>query len=241
MKRAPPHRISFNLVPKLNKKKSMKKQKKTVLFSLLLIILGNHHLFSQEFKSSIMVSSAISHLTRNGFEDVSQGFYRFPIDPGLEVAYLLHFENFSDVGIGLSYQYWHFANRRSTVRRFRLSEISVPVFFQKAINHGSKCSFTIISGINPGQFIHLDWEGPNKDNGWSEIRREFDETYSEKSFFIDTSFGAGFNYSQKKRYSIFIIPFVKYRLKDNWMEYYREKFYYGIRVGYQFNFKKNEK
>lgn len=135
------------------------------------------------------------------------------------------------------------ATLKGATRRFRFGEISVPIIVKSILVQRDKKNLFATAGFSYGQMVHLNMQSPTSQSEWIEIPREFrkyEEHYSEKDAFADLLFGLGFSFTLSPKSEFAILPYLKYRVKDNGMEYYRDNLYYGIKISYQLNLNKNE-
>ncbi|HET6559147.1 MAG TPA: hypothetical protein VFG54_17630 [Prolixibacteraceae bacterium] len=195
---------------------------------------------SQESKSDLVISGTVAHYQRSGQYSGVPGTFKYPVDPGLEVLYQYRVGNSFFLMSGLSYQYGRISSWKEADNRFRFGEISLPFYLKQILIKSDKLSLYTSFGLSYGKMLNLDWEVPNKGSGWGDVDRQQNEHYSEKNAFADLLFDLGVSFPVSDHNAIAISPYVKYRLKDYWMEYYRKDLYYGIKISYQLNLGKNE-
>lgn len=208
-------------------------------FLVLFLFVQTVNIEAQESKSSLVFSGILSHYSRSGEFLDKPGFYKFPIDPGLEILYQFPVNKSVSLISGLSFQWAHFANYVQTVDRFRFGEIGIPIIIRKEILQKDKAKFYISSGMYGGIVSFLDWETLGKPE-WEDVSTQYEEHYSKSDFYVDFYVDCGILYSLKNQNSISISPYFKYRIKENWMDYYRQSFFYGLKISYQLNILKNE-
>jgi len=220
---------------------------KTTYFKICIIALMflffKDKTMAQQGKSDLVFSGTLAHYIRSGIESGTPGFYVYPVDPGLEVLYQYRLGSAFFISSGLSYQTGRIATLKGAERRFSFGEISVPILFKSILVQREKVNLFATAGLSYGQMIHLNIEAPTSQSEWIEIPREFrkyEEHYSEKDAFADLLFGLGVSYTLSPKSEFAILPYFKYRVKDNGMEYFRDNKYYGIKISYQLNFNKNE-
>ena len=67
-----------------------------------------------------------------------------------------------------------------------------------------------------------DWKDNTENTNYS----------SSSKFSVDLYFGAGFNHVINEKRTIRFIPFLKYKLKDNWMGEVRERISAGVKINF---------
>ncbi len=212
----------------------------------LSLILASALLFSRPLcaqlsKSSLIIGGTLAHYDRSGkFSDII-GFYKYPVDPGVELLYQYQVSNAFFVGAGINYQLGRIANWDGQVDRFRFREISVPLFGKLKFTQSNNKNFFAVVGFSPGKMVSVDWESPAKGTGWDSVDKKYDTHYSDKDSFADILFGLGLSIPAFHHHEFAAIPYLKYRVNDNWVGYARDNFFYGIKLSYQLNLKGNEK
>lgn len=189
---------------------------------------------AQDYKSKLIVSGVFTHYSRSGEFLDKPGFYKFPVDPGLEILYQCPLNESTSFISGISFQLVHFANYIQTQDRFRFGEISIPIIVRKNFPAKDKSKLYLSSGIYGGGVSFLDWERISKPD-WKNVSEQYDEHYSSSDFFVDLYVDGGLLHILSSQNSISITPYFKYRIKENWMEYYKQSFTYGLKIGYQLN------
>jgi len=215
---------------------------KILYFSLILVLvlLFPRPIYAQLSKSSLIIGGTLAHYDRaNKFSDII-GFYKYPVDPGLELLYQYQFNNTFYLGAGINYQLGRIANWEGQVDRFRFSEISVPLIGKLKITQNNKKNFFALVGVSLGKMVNVDWESPIKGTGWDNVDKKYDPHYSDKNSFVDLLFGMGLSIPTFHHHELAAIPYLKYRVNENWIGYARDNFFYGIKFNYQLNLKGNE-
>lgn len=105
----------------------------------------------------------------------------------------------------------------------------MPVIFNADLSKNFYTSF----GIYPGWLVY----GKALYRNNIDIKNWIDNTahtnYSlNPKFSADLYFGAGFNHVINEKRTIRFIPFLKYKLKDNWMGEVREKISAGLKISF---------
>lgn len=209
------------------------KKLKLFIFSTMCVV----QLYAQENKSTWNINVLLAHYDRVKANELNLGNVGFNINPGLEALYKYQLRNSIFLSSGISYQYVNLISHIETSDRFQVGELSIPILL--TINDKSGF-FSFSSGIYSGRFLHSSWD-KNLDNQWVPVNTKERVHYSKKSSFMDIY--VDFAYSNSGWFNnnnvVKIAPFVRFRFKENWMEYYRTSVYYGIKFG--INFKMKEK
>ncbi|HLN74406.1 MAG TPA: hypothetical protein VK205_14015 [Prolixibacteraceae bacterium] len=213
---------------------------KYIKLLLVVFVLMSVYCSAQESKSDLVFSGTLAHYQRLGGNTGIQGFYNYPVDPGIEVLYQYRVANTFLLSSGLCYQYGRIASWKGSENRFRFGEISLPLIFKQLLVKDDKLNLFTSFGISYGKMLNLDWEVPEKGTGWGAVDRHQNEHYSVKNAFSDLLFDVGVSFPLSNQNAIAISPYLKYRLKDYWMEYFRKDVYYGIKISYLFSLRKNE-
>lgn len=215
---------------------------KILNFSLIsvLVLLLPRPLYAQLSKSSFIIGGALTHYDRSGkFTDIT-GFYKYPVDPGVELLYQYQVSNTFFIDAGINYQLGRIANWEGQVDRFRFGEVSVPLMCKLEFAQSYKKNFFGVMGFSLGKMVYVDWESPAKGNEWDNVDKGYDNHYSGKDSFVDLLFGLGLSIPTFHHNEFAAIPYLKYRVKDNWIGYARDNFFYGLKFSYQLNLKGNE-
>lgn len=204
---------------------------------LFLAIICFVQLYAQEQRSAWSISTLLSHYNREKENELNLGNVGYNINPGLEVLYGYPLKNSFFLSTGISYQYVDLVSHIETSDRFRFGELSIPVLL--TINDKSGC-FSFTTGVYSGRFLHFSWDKELHDQ-WVPVNAKEREHYSDNNFFMDAYMDLAYSNSKwfKDGNIVKIAPFVRYRFKENWMDYYRTSAYYGIK--FCINFKMKEK
>jgi hypothetical protein len=167
-----------------------------------------------------------------------EGFYNYPVDPGLEIVYQYKLNNSFFISSGINFQHGRIANYKHSEDRLRFNELSIPLVAKAMLYSGIKSQFYISSGISLGWLTGFDWESPDSADNWKRVDYRYDEDdYSGDNFFIDILFSPGVAFKSGKN-GFSVAPYFNFRLNDYWIGSFREKFYYGIKMNYQLNLQK---
>lgn len=214
-----------------------------VMKNIIFIVLVNASLIAfysstaQESKGSLVFGGLLTHFQRTGEMSDINGFYNDLVDPGIELLYQYKVANRIYLSSGISYQYARLANWKGSRDRFRFGELSIPVIAKlKLISNEVRYPYCSI-GLSYGKLVHPVWGSPNKGTGWDDKSGKYNEYYSGQDSFVDLMFDFGMNFYFHNQNEFSVAPFIKYRVKDNWMNYYLEDFFWGVKLNYQLNFK----
>ncbi|MDP3915824.1 MAG: hypothetical protein Q8R96_19020 [Bacteroidota bacterium] len=212
----------------------MKKLK--LLFLTLICFIQLH---AQDQRSTWGISTLLSHYDREKENELNLGDVGYNINPGLEVLYGYQLRNSFFLSTGISYQYVDLVSHLETYDRFQVGELSIPVLLTVKDESGF---FSFSTGFYSGRFLHFSWD-KRLHSQWIPVNPKEREQYSDKSFFMDAYLDFAYSNSRwfKDGNVIRIAPFVRFRFKENWMDYYRTSIYYGIKLGIDLNFKLKEK
>ena len=192
---------------------------------------------AQEEKSDIGFNLSLVHYTGTS-DDMyyhPKGYYSYSIDPGIEILYRYKLTNWISVGTGACYQRGRIP---AYLNRFQFGEISVPLLFRFVTNPANKSKVFLSTAMYAGKILHISADNFGRID-WHNLEMKYIQGYSQNSFFVDLSVNAGVSFKAEDNNEFSVSPVVKFRVKDNWMENYRESIYYGIIVTYQFNLKRH--
>jgi hypothetical protein len=219
----------------------MKTSKFNIYLLLLILLLPNairaqEEIVAKKGKSSIGCSLVLAHYANSNQKFIGPvvGFYTYPVDPGIEISYHYLLNKRINLGAGLSYQKVRIP---AYVNRFRFNEVSIPILFEYTKHPERRNKIILSTALSAGKVNNLIVDNLGSGDIWHTIPLKYVDNYSEKCFFMDILFSPGISLVTINQNEISISPFVKYRIIDNWMQNYREHFYYGIKLNYQLNFK----
>lgn len=196
---------------------------------------------AQESKSSLVLSGALAHYERTDKSVNVIGFYKYPVDPGLELLYQYQLGSTFFLSAGFNYQIGRVANWEGPVDRFRFGEMSLPLIGKLKFSSYNKTNLFATMGFFYGKMVYVDWESPAKGNEWANVDKKYNEHYSNDDSFADIMIGMGISFTIFHQNEFAITPYLKYRVNDNWINYARHNISYGIKISYQLNLSGNEK
>ena len=194
----------------------------------------------QESRSRLIFSGSFIHFQeKQGHAveaDVSniRGYYLFPLNPGFGISYQYQIFDENYLLVGVNYLTCYISSTKDDILRFRYREPSFSICFKNYYFKNENVGLFSKIGLSYGQMKLLASEhyGHIK---WEDFNPKDLTAYSNKNSFVDIVFSAGVLFPSSH---IEIAPSIGYRMKDNWMSYYRHQFYYGFQINYQLKFSK---
>ena len=121
---------------------------------------------------------------------------------------------------------WEFKFSTHTEWRRIAHEITVPLLFEQFWGRNT----SIVFGGYAGWQVSGKEENINKSSSkWIDVTKH--SNYGESSRFTsDLYLGMGFLLKGDSKHRIALEPFIKYKLKDNWMGEVRTKAYFGLNI-----------
>lgn len=198
-------------------------------------------LSAQEKKNSISANGSLTHYI--GIDDFKtdsyEGYYKFPLSPGVELTYSRQIFPRIELSTGINFQRVHVASNvhisYDYLLRFRYNELSIPLLLKISfpLKMQNKWYFTagdyfgrqagVIAEV-PYSVGWVSWEDKNTIAG-----------YSSDHNFNDLYFDAG--YSKWHSWGdIEVAGFFKYRVNTTWLNTYQKKPQLGIKLIYSFKF-----
>ena len=205
--------------------------KSKVFSSLIVVILSaiiNFSSYAQEesgkeSKGNFSINFTLSHYHRITENELNLGDASFNLTPGIELLYNYPLRRNTVISSGIMYQYADLESHVETTDRFKTGELNIPLLF--TFRNNSKLSFQV--GTYFGMFLHFDWDY-YINSSWEDRRYRDNKYYRDKNLYIDSFFAFNLKVLQAR---LHISPFVKYRIKENWMDHYRSSTMVGIKVG----------
>jgi hypothetical protein len=195
----------------------------------------------QDSRSSLVFSGSLMHQIgkqnelvtsdANGIHD----YYSFPLNPGLGIFYQYQISNKNYILSGVNYQWCHIATTELFIVRFRYSELSIPVYIKHYFLKTEEIGLYSSLGLSFGRMKLQACESHGRNYEWGNLDTKYLPNYSDKNSFADLIFNTGVLLPKSH---IEIEPAIGYRMKDNWMGFYRHRFFYGLSINYQLKFSK---
>jgi hypothetical protein len=160
----------------------------------------------------------------------------FFLTPGIGLIYYKGIDQSIGIESGVNYQYVNVISDLDAIDKFVYGEISFSAGLKVNLFYIKNKPFSISSGLNGGKFLHFKWLVPD-DYGWHSAFLKIRPKYSNKNYFTDLYLNLNYTPDYKKS-NMVITPFIKYRFIDNWINYYIERFHYGIKIGLKLKLKK---
>lgn len=197
----------------------------------------------QESRSSLVFSGELTHFQEKRGIAVAadgsniDGYYLFPLNPGIELFYQYRADDKNYFLVGVNYRMCFISSTRYDILRFRYREPSFSIGYKKYFLKREKIGLYSSIGLSYGQTKLSDSEhyGHIK---WVYLNPKELMGYSNNDSFADIVFNAGILFPSNQ---IEIAPELGYRVKDNWMGFYRHRFFYGLTINYQLKFLKKMK
>lgn len=194
----------------------------------------------QEGKSSLVFSGSFihfqgkqNHLTTNDVSGITD-YYSGPSNTGLGIFYQYQISKKNYILSGVNYQVCRIATTEDGIMRFRYREPSISVHFKHYFFENDKVGLFSSMGLSFGR-TKLTASESYGHMTWSNFGTKYLQNYSNNNTFNDLVFNAGVLFPSSH---IEIAPAIGYRVKDNWMGYYRHRFFCGLTINYQFKFSK---
>lgn len=194
----------------------------------------------QESKSSLIFNGSLMHkigiqndLSANYVRGISD-YYLYPLNAGLGIYYQYQIYKESYVLSGINYQICHIATTENGIQRFRYNEPSFSVCLKHYFHNSEKIGLFTTMGLSFGLMKLMANEAYGHIT-WSDSDINYIENYSNDDTFTDLIFNGGIVFPSSH---VEIAPTIGCRIKDNWMGFYRHRFFYGISINYQLKFLK---
>lgn len=204
------------------------KIKISVLHSIFFLVIFSGN--AQEAKSSININAQFSNYLNEYFS---------PVNPGIEFLYENQFVGPFTISAGINYSYTSWKKSIGVKSHFkrRYHEIFVPVILKAKITNEIHTAF----GIYPGWLFNGKelYKGSSSTGNWNDNTHNTDYDESSK-FAADLFFGLElFNFTKpnNKSHSLKFTPFLKCRLKENWLNENRDNpTSFGVKINYMISF-----
>lgn len=217
----------------------MNRNQTSILSNLVLLVLllafSTSLLNAQEVKNQITISGIATHydeIQKSSRAKYFNGYYLYPVDPGIEILYSRKLFKDFFIATGLSFQQGRIATLIDSKRRFQSKELSVPVFITFSPKISNKSGLLFTSGLYGGKLIRVKAEDPGKTEVWHEIPKSAVEKFSDDDLFVDIYFSAGYYQTFSKIGKLSLNPYIKFRSNTTWLNYYERRIHYGIKLSY---------
>lgn len=197
------------------------------LFIFLTMFLGIQRIEAQDSIKNLSFNLQLNHFIDKNHE---QSMYFIPFNPGIEVLFKQYLTDKMTVATGINYTYSVWNYKFSPVSRFQRNahELAFPILFERYPNKKIILTF----GCYFGWLVSRKEMNLNKNsNDWIDITDDSNNGKISK-FTCDLYFDLAFQFHKKPgtNKTVLVAPFVKYKLKDNWMNEVRTKMYFGVNV-----------
>lgn len=188
-----------------------------------------------ESRSSLIFSSSFMHfqgqLNNNATSYASEtmGYYSYPINPGLGIFYQYRIFKENYILAGTNYQICHIASTKFGIMRFRYNEQSISFHLKHYFLKNETIGLFSTIGISFGRMNLLASESHGHIANWNDFDTKYLQNFSNDKSFVDIVFNTGVSFPSSQ---MEIVPSFGYRVKDNWMGSYRQRFFYGLMVNY---------
>ena len=219
---------SFVIETKPTYKRKMKYQARcniVITVFLFLNLLGQQNVTAQDTIKSWSLNLQLTHFIA---KDHDHNNYFIPLNPGVEILYKHELYNKLAVLLGVNYSYSHWKYKFSSGNQARrlAHEVAIPLLFERSFGNNYFVTFGSYAGwlvSAKDEYIY------NNSTDWIDTTEH--TNYNETSkFTCDLYLGIGFLLKGNPKHQIILEPFVKYKIKDNWMGEVRTKTYFGLNI-----------
>jgi len=194
-------------------------------FVLIVLFFYCFSAFAQDQKGYVSFSPYFSHYIPKTSE-LQLGDVPYNVCPGIELLYNYQLSTSGKLATGLSYQYASIISHANSSDKFVFGELSLPVLLTFTEKNNR---LSLVTGIYAGKFLHFEWY-KMAHSQWSKATY-YDPRfgYKAQNAFADLYLAVSYSINKNDPHHTSISPFVKYRIGENWMDLYRESFYYGFK------------
>ena len=197
---------------------------------LILMICITIRSWSQREGGSIILGLGLSHYIRDKQNELHIIEPHADIGPVAEIMYQFSLNRKLKYIAGLSYQYMIMPSYKEETHKFLISEISVLVLIRKALLPIGQKQLFITTGLCPGKLVGFKLFHEERD-GWHKQDYHILEHYSnDNRLFADLYFDVGLISSDYQKGLASLSAFLRYRIKDYWLGYYKAPLYYGAKL-----------
>jgi hypothetical protein len=209
---------------------------KSYILVILFLILSSSLISAQENKNEITISGIAAHYIHNEkYHNLGpfNGYYKFPVDPGIEILFFRSLTKNTKLGTGLNFQKGRVASLMNGLRRFQFYEVAFPIIIQREFNLNEKIRLSLSSGVYTGVIPKINAQSPDKNENWHDYNSfDSDEKSSNDKWFADIYLTPCFSKPNSKFRDISFAPFVKYRINSTWLNYHQNKVHFGVKLSY---------
>ena len=219
--------ININ-IPNMNFKLQCKN---FIAITLFISLFAHQNVAAQDTIKSITINLQLTHFIAKN-QKSSRSF--IPINPGIEMLYNYPLGSKTSVSTGVNYSFSKWRKSAGTSQRIRYAhEVTIPLLFERYLGHkiyitvGSYAGWLVSGKIESYSKNIALWV---KNTGrWVDVTKhsDYDET---SKFTCDLYLGIGFLLKGNPKHQIILEPFIKYKIKDNWMGEVRTKTYFGLNI-----------
>lgn len=183
---------------------------------------------AQESKSSLIISGSVlhfegkqNHLVGNNANGI-MGYYSYPMNSGLGILYQYQIFKENYLLAGIKYQACHVASTEDGIFRFRYWEPSISVQLKHYYFKSGKIGLFSTIGMAVGKMKSVVIESHGHGNDWNNFGTTYLQNYSSNNSFKDIIISTGVLIPNNH---IEVAPLVGYRVNDNWISFYRNRFF----------------
>ncbi len=201
-----------------------------LFFSTLLW--SQQNVTAQDTIKSWSLNLQLTHFIAKNHQKQNNSF--IPINPGIEILYNYPLSSKTSVSTGVNYSFSKWRKSAGTSQWIRYAhEVTIPLLFERYLGHkifitvGSYAGWLVSGKIESYSKNIAPWV---KNTGrWVDVTKysNYDET---SKFTCDLYLGTGFLLKGYPKHQILLEPFIKYKIKDNWMGEVRTKTYFGLNI-----------
>jgi hypothetical protein len=196
----------------------------TFLSILIFMLILNVTTYAGEKSGALNINPQFSF-----FKDKYSDNSFIPINPGGEILYEFGLNNRLSLSSGFNYSFSIWKYGYDFYFKRLAHEMYLPLIIKFELNQKFFTESGIYSGwlikgkeLYEDEYNHIDLRDITKNTNY----------YSSPKFTADLYFGAGINYIVNDKPTIRFIPFIKYKIKDNWMEEVRERISAGLKINF---------
>jgi hypothetical protein len=200
----------------------------SISFIFILLLLISSHSQAQDNKSKLNINFQSNFFcAKSDYQDSRYD----KLNPGVEILFELFLFKKVSLSTGANYIYsiWNYSMGPVSFFREVAHEIFIPVLFNAEI----KDQLGLTVGIYPGWLVEQKSLYNNKGfhSKWQDVTKYMEYSTNQR-FSADLFLGVGYSKPLTKKQSVQLLPFIKYKLSDNWMKEYRNRISFGVKVNW---------